>query len=414
MPSLANEKSGVMRRVRPCAAWLWLLGPLLAGLFAGPVRGQEDEEEGFDDEIVMANKRTRGGIKIEKDTWHGVKFLFSSKVPASSMPFYNIKQVRYGGMPSKWLTNVRQIERRVYTRAIDYFTDKISTIPVQPWRGQYIYYYLGQAHLGRADKGDLKLAIEYYRKLLKKHPDTRFIYQAHREIGEAHAKLGQHDRAIKEIGKAITIMRKCAGQVRNSREMVAHCRRMEYVAELSLARVYEKGKENYREAETRYKRLQDRIAKHADLQAKAWAGIVRCLIMSKDYKAAIRYANIMIDHAEKSGDDSGLSSAYLGLGDAYFEQGVKIQEVNAEQAIDKFMRARYNYLRVIVLYGGDKIDLAYAHYRAARCYEILEPQEADDARRKARRHFQILATRHEKTEFGRKAKEWLNRAGDGG
>ena len=403
-----------MRHVRPCDTWLWLLGPLLVGLFAGPVRGQDDEEEGFDDEIVMANNRTRGGLKIEKDTWHGVKFLFSSKVPALSMPFHNVKQVRYAGMPSKWLTNVRRIERRVYTRAIDYFTKMIATIPEQTWRGQYIYYYLGKAHLGRAGKGDRKQAIEYYRKLLKKHPDTRFIYHVHREIGEAYAKLGQHDQAIKEIKKAMKIMRECARQVRQSREMVAHCRSMEYVAELSLARVYEKGKEDYRAAKSIYDRLQSETTKHADLQAKAWAGIVRCLIMSKDYKTAIRYANKMIDHAEKSGDESGLSSAYLGRGDAYFEQGAKIREANAELAVDYTMRARYNYLRVIVLYGGDEFDLAYAHYRAARCYEILEPQEAEDARRKARRHFQILATRYGKTGFGRKAKERLNRAGGGG
>ena len=163
-----------------------------------------------------------------------------------------------------------------------------------------------------------------------------------------------------------------------------------------------------------YGRLHAKTAKHADLQAKAWAGIVRCLIMSKDYETAIDYTNKMIDHAEKSGDESGLSSAYLGRGDAYFEQGAKVREANVELAVDYTMRARYNYLRVIVLYGGDEFDLAYAHYRAARCYEMLEPQEADDARRKARRHFRILATRYKKTEFGRKAKEWLNRAGKGG
>lgn len=382
-------------RVRFAACWI---GAVLLLAIAGAAPGQEEDVQ-LDDEIILKNGPPRIRVKILEDTWQGVKYRMGKRLMPQTVPVNNVASVRYAEQPGRWADFAEYATtKRFYSKAIIYFNKKLERLQGEPWRGQYIFFYLGYAHLQRGDTAkDYEEARKNF-EMLKSGPykDSRFIFQAYKGIGDSYYSENRYDEAIdayKKARKKFVAMAQKAG----SDPVQRYCQWWAHKSEYARIRVVEET--DPETAKSQYDRLASKARNFPDIVSLCRAGVGRSLIKTKQYPRAIKRFEAMIEEARNSGEDAALSGAYVGLGDCYY-------------ANKDYIRARYNYLRVIVLYFQDEQYLMQAHYFAGRCYEKLaEDRREPDAKKWACRHFRILVERYGKGGFTKLAEKRLAELG---
>jgi hypothetical protein len=116
--------------------------------------------------------------------------------------------------------------------------------------------------------------------------------------------------------------------------------------------------------------------------------------------------------AKRTNDEGSLAAAYAALGDAFLAEAEDLlARDNEPEALDRLMKARYSFLRVIVRYAVAKEDLAYARYQTHVCYARIAQldTEEDDAMEQARRQLRIIINRFGDTIWAVEARKSLEK-----
>jgi tetratricopeptide (TPR) repeat protein len=389
----------------------------LVALLALSARAQEMElfEE---DTIEPKDKPPVEAVAIIEDSWKAVVGQKGGREgPKISVPSHEILDVAYGDSPRVLLKGIRRVKAQYYSKAIDEsFQDVLRRLnrfrPVggKPWPLQYCLYWLGRAHLGRAKGDDAAKAREYFERLLKEVPETRFFFEAQMGIGESWEIKGDFEKAAAVFEKAQKVFEKMARTV-TDRGLARHVRRHSRTAEFRAAQMLErkgdatKDRSMYDRAKSAYDLVVSHTQEFPDLRQMARNASVRVLVKSGQYEIAINRCHEMIDESNREGRTEYLGGAYNALADCYFERAGEGEEAKPEDLV----QARYYYLRVACLYFMEEDLIPKARFRAGRCYEKLAKHGRAEpgAREKGIRQYRLVVEHFSDSAWADQAQQRL-------
>ncbi len=388
-----------------------IAGLLAAFVVLGGARAAE--EELFEDVIVRADSPEIPDIRIEEDSWKvvvGVRGEVKFKVPSSK-----VMEVQYGDASRDFNHGLRRVKQRYYTMAIEKSFEptlkqlgKFRKIGNHPWPKQYCLYYLGLAHLRRGDKkkGDAAKARQYFQRLVKEVPDSRFIFKAYMGVADSYQLEGKYQDAAGAFRAAHERFKKMGGAPGIPFEQVRAVRKRAMLALLREAQMFDRAKAHDK-AVSLFGQVANRARDYPEIQFLAESGAVKALVSTGSYPLAIDNANKLIAKGEREGLTQFLGGAYMGLADCYFEKFTKAEKEKRGASSQDLVIARYNYLRVVALYFEDEQVLPKAGYRAGRCHERLSKLSRSEGARaveQAKRQYTLVAREFPDSRWAGQAK----------
>lgn len=411
-------------RARPCgshariparAAGTALMGGALAAFVVlGGARAEE--EKLFEDVIVRADAPEILDISIEEDSWKlvvGVREEIKFRVPSSK-----VLEVQYGDASRDFNHGLRRVKQRYYTMAIEKSFEptlkqlgKFRKVGGHPWPKQYCLYYLGLAHLRRGDKkkGDAARARQYFQRLVKEVPDSRFIFKAYMGVADSYQLEGKYREAAGAFREAHERFKKMAGAPGIPFEQVRAVRKRALMALLRQAEMFDMaGKHD--KAVSLFGQVASRARDYPEIEFLAQSGAVKALVSTGSPGLAIGRANELIAKGEREGRTQFLGGAYMALADCYFERFAKAEKEKRGANLRDLVTARYNYLRVVTLYFEDQQVLPKAGYRAGRCHERISKLSRSEGARaveQAKRRYTLVARDFPESRWAEQAKSRL-------
>jgi len=393
-------------------------------LAAGRARALE-EEDIYEDEIVRIAHAPVIGVKITKDNWKVVfgkmEIEGSERESGITVPASDVMETVYADAPPDLLRGFQREKRGYYTQAITKSFEptlkKVNTFRKlgdsrKPWPLQYCLHYLGLCHLKRGEPGDAAKARQYFERLVKEVPQSRFIFGACTGMGDSLQVEKKYAAAAEAFAKAQERFEKMSRErgldmvtvsAIRKRALMAHFRQGEM---LSLAGQHDKAVSVFNAVAANASR------DYPDIKFKAKSAAIKSLVSTKAYRLAIQKAEDLIAEGEKDGYTEFLGGAYLGLADCYFAQYTDAERKGDGADPNGLVIARYNYLRVLALYFEDRTVLPKAHFRSGRCYERLaQAGEGTKAVDRAVRHYNLIATEWSDSAWAREAKARLTALG---
>jgi len=391
-----------------------IAGVLAAFVVLGGARAEE--EELFEDVIVRIDAPEIPDIKIEEDSWKlvvGVRGEVKFKVPSSK-----VMEVQYGDASRDFNHGLRRVKQRYYTIAIEKSFEptlkqlgKFRKIGNHPWPKQYCLYYLGLAHLRRGvkKKGDAARARQYFQRLVKEVPDSRFIFKAYMGVADSYQLEGKYQDAAGAFRAAHERFKKMGGAPGIPFEQVRAIRKRAMLALLREAEMFDMaGKHD--KAVSLFGQVANRARDYPEIQFLSVGGAVKALVSAGSPELAIGRANELIAKGEREGRTQFLGGAYMALADCYFEKFAKAEKEKRTTSLQDLVTARYNYLRVVALYFEDQQVLPKAGYRAGRCHERLSKLSKSEGARaveQAKRQYTLVGREFPESRWAGQAKSRL-------
>lgn len=388
-----------------------ILCALVCALSAGAVHaGEAAENEELD--IIERNDGAKAPpTKIIQDNFIAVigKHRAEVKVPA-----YAVKEVHYADRSANFSAAIEKRDEGRYTLAALYFTRALGEMTDKKWAAEYCNYGIADAFYqaglfsGYTGKTGTKYdpPAAYFEKVLQANPKSRFLPDILVKIPICLSEEGKLDEAEAKMKDAETQLKKYRDEVIkiDSKYTEIADRAAAYLA-ISDARIAEKKAEKsgkYNEAKDKYLAARFKSGKYPELVGEAADGLLRVLILMKDYNNAKAESDIIIKKYKTDGDPAMLPllpGAYTTLGKANFAQAVEFGAKNQElQARKAFAEARWNFLNVVAQFGDNDDYVAAAHYFSGVCSDKLrdlEPEAGD----RAVRHFMVIVDDYPKSTY---------------
>jgi tetratricopeptide (TPR) repeat protein len=373
------------------------------------------------DEIELKNAQPVTGVTVTSDTWMGVVAKKGEVEVKYSVN--DVEEIVYDGMPAQLSRGKRAVAYGYYTTAIEkYFepllgkVNSFRKVGGRPWIEQYVLYYLGLCHLKRTDRkpDDAAKAREYFQKLAREIPDSRFIFDARMGIAESWQIEGRNEQAASEYEEAMKAFEKMAeGRSPDLRQFVLRQARLaehRAIGMLGPMGKFDEQAKRYRELETKASRYKDQT----DIVWLARVGVAQALVAAGSYRNAVTECKNMIEAAERSGETQYLGGAYLSLADCFYKQAEEKEKAgNEKEAWEDYVVARWNYLRTSTVFFTASDLMPRAYFGAGMCYSKLakSPREGGEQRamERARRQFEALVRSFPQSGLAEKARGMLER-----
>lgn len=361
--------------------------------------------------------------KIIQDNYIAVvgKHRAEVKVPA-----FAVKEVHYADRSANFSAAIEKRDEGRFTLAALYFTRALGEMADKKWAAEYCNYGIASAFYeaglygGYTGKTGTKYdpPAVYFAKVLQANPKSRFLPDILVKIPICLSEEGKLDEAEAKMKEAEVELKKYRDEVIkiDSKYTEIADRAAAYLA-ISDARIAEKKAEKsgkYNEAKDKYLAARFKASKYPELTGEAVDGLLRVLIVMKDYNNAKAESDIIIKKYKTDGDPKMLPllpGAYTTLGKANYAQavefGAKSQELQARKA---FAEARWNFLNVVAQFGDNDDYVAAAHYFSGVCSDKLrdlEPEAGD----RAIRHFQVIVDDYPKSTYRDLAADELKKLG---
>jgi len=401
--------------IRAKAAGLVLAAGILA-LPAAARAGAPAAEEEFSDSFTIDTQEVADVIIVE-DNWLGLRYRLRDIPNPMLAAAHRLRSVRYGKAPDDLISGLDALESGQYAKARAF----LSRLPAIKDKKIQQYVHMGLLRSGRAlgNAGAVRGAAG---TLVRMSDDpkfkSRFLPEALLALGDADRMEGKYASAGSLYAKARTKIDALRGALPGDaayggdRPLSRHLEHLILTARLRggectirqaealRGKDAAKAKELFGEAELEYRGVQTAaIHRFDDVYAGARLGVGRCLIAKKDFDDARKHVESLIgDCRAKDGrvkNRALLGPAYALLGDVHY-------------AAKDFWRARFEYLRVTVLYPEDREALAYCYYRAGLCCQELEISGQDKrAGKDARGYWTVAARDFKGTRWAREAEKKL-------
>jgi tetratricopeptide (TPR) repeat protein len=393
----------------------------LAALLA-PVAHAADENEDLD--IIERNDNVKTPqTKIVQDNYIAVigKHRIEVKVPA-----YAVKDVYYAGRSPNYSAAIEKRGEGRFTTAALYFTRALADMEKEKWAVEYCNYGIGDALYQSGNFGGYKgksgtqydSPVAYFEKVLQANPKSRFLPEILVRIPVCLSEDGKLDQAEQKLAEAEAQIKKYRDEViKVDSKFLEIADRATAQLAISDARIAEKKAEKggkYDDAKNKYLSARFKSTKFPELMGEAVDGLMRVLILMKDYRGAESEANSIIRKYKQEGDPKMiplLPAAYSTLGKANYAQavdyGTKGQKIQEQRA---YAESRWNFLNVIAQFGENDDYVAAAHFFSGVCSDKLRDLEPEAGIR-AVRHFQTIVDDFPKSQFKDNAMEELKRLG---
>lgn len=397
-------------RVAPAAGLVlvaWLLVP------AAAARAGEEE---FGDSFTIDTQDVTD-VHIDEDNWMGLRYRLRGVPVAMLAAAHRVRSVRYGAAPDELASALDALEAGRHEQAAG-FAARLPSVQDKKI-AQYVHMVRLEAArgLGQADK--MRAAADALIRMGGAKFQSRFLPDALLAAAEADRMEGKYAEARELYEKARKGIEALKGKIPSdpayagNRPLSGHLDHLVQTARLRktecLARQAaaleqkdpDRAREVYRQAESDYRAVQTAsMHQFADVYAGARLGVGRCLIARGKFEEAREHVGRLIQDCrdEKSGrvkNRALLGPAHALLGDAHY-------------ANKDLWRARFEYLRVTVLYPEDRETVAYCYYRAGVCSEDLATAGKDPkAGQDAKQYWTAAAERFKGTRWAREAAKKL-------
>lgn len=397
-----------------------LIACLLALSFA--VRAADDQQEEFD--VVKRTDKlgTPPSSMIVQDNY--VHVIMKRGATETKIPACFVGEVIYRDRDPNFSAGLEKREEGKYTLAAMYFTKALEA-GTQKWAKEYCNYYIGDvlfqngSYTGYKGKTyDYGPPSTYFKKALEANPKTRFlpdlVVRLPICLGE-EGKIAEAEAALKDAEARIKAYKDETIKVGQGYSEVAD-RAYAYLA-IADARLAEKkagtDAKQWNDVKEKYLSARFKCAKYQELLVEAVDGVLRALIMMKDFNGAKAEADAIVDKYKKEGAKHLplLPAAYTVLGKANLAQAVEYEGKGATiQARTSYAEARWAFLHVVAEFFDNDEYVASAHYFAGLCYDKLKEIESD-AGEKAIRHWKTIIQNFPKSDIKPRAIESLQKAG---
>jgi|GEM_PF-2234775 len=364
---------------------------------------------------------TKGGVKI-----------FSSLV----------KEVLYRDKDAQYMMGCERRDEGRFRLAALHFNNSLVALTAAnvKWAPEYCNYAIGDALFqdgsfkGFTGKSGHVYAPPsvYFRKVLELKPTSRFmpdiivkipICLAEEAIEVKNgvmvindAKMAEAEAAIKDAEAQIKKYK--AETVQLHQSFVDAADRATAQLAVGEARIMEKkaisGKQTWEEARDKWQSARSKTFKYAELQAEAVDGVLKCLLMMKQYTGVIGEAQPIVDKYKNEGNPAmlpQLPGACSVLGKAYLALAIEADTRGQKlQARENYAEARWWFLQVASQFFDNDEYVASAHFFAGMCYDKLKDIEPD-AKEKAIRHWKLILNNFSTSEFKDRAIKSLQDAG---
>ncbi|MBI2920459.1 MAG: tetratricopeptide repeat protein [Planctomycetes bacterium] len=312
----------------------------------------------YEDTIMMSGKPILG--EVQKETYKDVTIVLQ---PSGTMnPTWDQIQgdiiFDEQSIPPAMSNGKRNMAAGNYKQAILNF-EKAMGGGTRTVLKQHILFNMAKCY--QLD-GDLKKAVESFKKLLTEYPDSKFI----RDIYPAMVECAMFSN---DLNGSLAVIKESLSKAKDlgmSDEFMGDMR-------LKEARIYELQKQDG-PAQGVYNGLTSHKTQRIAFAAQV--GLGRCLFRAKDIEKAKSTFQRVVDACDNT-QPMILSGAYNGLGDYYYQTSKDDPKVVKE--------ALLCYLRSVTLYLPGANDLTdnqeYALCYAANCFRRLSDLETDEAKK---------------------------------
>ncbi|HEY3321756.1 MAG TPA: hypothetical protein VGP72_14895 [Planctomycetota bacterium] len=395
--------------------------------FAGQAPEKAAEAAAGDEDLDVITRidgRTEPPTKIIQDNYERVigKHKGVERKVASCL----VKEVVYGDKDGNYAAALEKRDEGRYALSAMYFLKALTNMTKQKWAAEYCNYGAGCALYedgkfnGYVGRSGMKYdpPVEYFKKVLEANPKSRFTLDILVKIPVCLAEMGKLDEAEAKLKEAEGRIKKYRDEtIPIAQEFGEQCDRASAHVGLAQARMAERkavgGTGKWDDAKEKYLSARFKCQKYPDLLAEAVDGVLRVLVMMKDYNGAKAEADNIIEKYHKEGEKHLplLPGAYTVLGKANLAQAVEFEGKNqAIQAKQSYAEARWAFLHVIAQFFDNDDYVAGAHYFAGICYDKLKDIEPDAAG-KAVRHWSVIVEHFKKSDFRGEAEKELTRVG---
>lgn len=392
-----------------------------AGVMAGEAAGGAAPEEEFD--IILRNDgKTSPPTRIKQDNYLQVIGQRGGEVKVASCL---VKEVLYADKDANYAAAIEKRDEGRYTLAAMYFLKGMESMTKQKWAAEYCNFGIGNAlfeagqfsgYTGRSGT-KYESPVVYFKRALEANPKSRFTLEIVSKIPRCLAeqgKLDEADAALKEAEARIKSYRD--ETIKVAQEFGEQCDRASAAVAIASARVAEQkavkdGKWN--DVKEKWLAARFKCTKYPELLADAVDGVLKSLVMMKDYNGAKAEADAIVEKYKKEGEKHLplLPSAYTVLGKANLAQAVEFEGKGAKiQALNAYADARWAFLHIIAQFFDNDDYVASAHYFSGLCYDKLRDVESD-AGEKAVREWKLVTTDFKKSDFNDPALKELERVG---
>lgn len=392
-----------------------------ACVMAGEAAGGAAPEEEFD--VILRNDgKTTPPTRIVQDNYLQVIGRRGGEVKVASCL---IKEVIYGDKDANYAAALEKRDEGRYTLAAMYFLKAMENMGKQKWAAEYCNYGIGNAlyeygafggYKGRSGT-EYASPVVYFKKALEANPKSRFTLDIISKIPRCLAEQGKLDEAEAALKEAEARIKSYRDEtIKVAQEFGEQCDRATAAVAIASARLAEQkavkdGK--WPDVKDKWLAARFKCTKYPELLADAVDGVLKALVMMKDYNGAKAEADAIVDKYKKEGEKHLplLPSAYTVLGKANLAQAVEFEGRGAKiQALNAYAEARWAFLHIIAQFFDNDDYVASAHYFAGLCYDKLKDVESD-ASEKAVREWKLVVSDFKKSDFKEPAEKELARVG---
>lgn len=292
-----------------------------------------------------------------------------------------IEVIEFEKKPTPFIQGEKAFNNYRYAEAAKFFL-KAAKLPSKPffWAKDYGMYNAARAYYFAEDFDN---ASATYQKLIDSSSSSRWL---------AEAQLGLVDCAIKkgDLAAAKKLVKKYQGS--KSAKMDYYKR----LGEFSSAKVL-MAAEDYKKASRAFSTLAIKSKKeYPTLYSRAQLGMAQALIFAKDFSKAKAKLGEFLDKAS----DAVKPEALNALGDCYFQEAQTKKGKDRDALVEA---ARWQYLRVFVLYSYSP-EAIKAKYYAAQCFTALAAKE-ETAKARAKALNKEILKSAPKSEWAAKIKK---------
>jgi tetratricopeptide (TPR) repeat protein len=389
-------------------------------LSAGEAANAVPEEE-FD--IILRNDgKTSPPTRIVQDNY---LMVIGKRGGEVKVPSCLVKEVIYSDKDANYAAAIEKRDEGRYTLAAMYYLKGMESMSKQKWAVEYCNYGIGNALFeagqfgGYTGRSGTKYdsPVVYFKRALEANPKSRFTLDIMSKIPRCLAEQGKLDEAEAALKEAEARIKSYRDEtIKVAQEFGEQCDRATAAVAIASARVAEQkavkdGKWN--DVKEKWLAARFKCTKYPELLADAVDGVLKALVMMKDYNGAKAEADAIVEKYKKEGEKHLplLPSAYTVLGKANLAQAVEFEGKGAKiQALNAYADARWAFLHIIAQFFDNDDYVASAHYFAGLCYDKLKDVESD-ASEKAVREWKLVTTDFKKSDFNEPAIKELERVG---
>jgi outer membrane protein assembly factor BamD (BamD/ComL family) len=339
------------------------------------------------DTLVWAgNKKPRPGVKVLRENTKEVVFLPSGQgAKEQTVKAAEVRTILYEDAPEAFRVADQERGQKRWAAAAKGYEKAMRAAGVRDWIKVYGNFYLGECYrrLGSVADANYDTAIQHYKATLAQQPDCRILAevlyglaQAHRgkkDYASAETRLGELSKAVSDHGLDPS---------------------WDFRAQLEAARLLE-SQDRFGEAGAKYRALKGRAGVPADIANLATMREGLCLVYGNKFDEARSHFQGLVKSAGVEEWDVR-AGAHLGLGLCFYRE-------------EKFVEARYEFLRVNAVYGNTEAHAEATFWAAKANLRLTEKEKG--VTEMAKLQFTQVMLLHGDSPFADKAEEEMIKLG---